>query len=866
MASSIEVRSVLETAAPEADEVVVDYMVEMLSEIQECTKTESMNRQQVLDEILAATMFLEDRTDDREEIANKLLGIVYRSESPKDHVAPHKQSNVRQSVDANSKVSISMASATSTASPLNNSAGLASGFARVNPATGKAIVNDTLQKPAMSKEELKKKKRQERVERHARKNSQQETTSSSSDSDTAPVLASTKEGHHTISVSAEEMKRAALLGAEVMSSNDGRMGIVEDENGGITEGVVAGAWRGEVHGAAGGDSREICVHQLTLTHGPTELLTQAVLRLHYGTHYGLVGRNGTGKTTLLQRLAAHQVPGISRELRIQLVQQEALPLELSTLESVKSSDSRKAAIEAEVERLMEIASRTENENVASESSQQLEVLMDKLAVFRTEEEEDRDAQMILRGLGFTSDMISAPTNNLSGGWRMRLALAQALFIKPDVLLLDEPTNHLDLEGILWLQDYLNDYEGTVVVVSHDRAFLDTVVEETIHLQQNQLKYYPGNYSDFEKAREDKIKKMDRLQDNLDRRKAQMESSIEKMTKAASVKNKAKVTAGGTKLSRAKGDEKKLKQAGQRKLRLLHVGLDKTEDGKKFNGQKHSRRVGSAADNAGGWKNGKMSAGSVREHVDSEIRFSFPGSGVPDSHVADAATPLLQIREVSFRWNENSPYLFRRVDTSLSRNSRIGILGSNGSGKTTLLNLIRQTLFPTEGEVYCPPSLRVAMFAQHHVDRLQLDKTPLEHIQQKHDLSEQTARAELAAFGVHPGIATRPMGTLSGGQLSRVVFADVSCSRPHILLLDEPTNFLDMDSREALKIALKEYPGAVLLISHDQDLLKDVCKEFWVVTGSEGLRSSDPTTSSTGLEVFYGEDGFNRYVQLLQQNE
>ena len=506
---------------------------------------------------------------------------------------------------------------------------------------------------------------------------------------------------------------------------------------------------------------------------------------------------------------------------------------------------------------MDVISNAENESVSSQASTQLKQMMDKLSVSRTAEEEDLEARNILSGLGFTPSMIDTPTNCLSGGWRMRLALAQGLFIQPDVLLLDEPTNHLDLEGIIWLQEFLNGYEGTVVVVSHDRAFLDAVVEETIHIHQRQLKYYPGNYSAFEQAREDKIKKMDRLQGNLDRKKEHMTSSIDKMSRAASVKNKNKVISGGTKLHRAKGDEKKLKQVAQRKLRLLHVGIDQTEDGKKFNGQKHSRRLGSAADNAGGWKNGKMTAGSIREHVDPAIRFSF-SNDTASSKSIDTAMPLLQIREISFRWDKDSPLLFHKVDLSLSQTSRIGLLGSNGSGKTTFLNLIHGKLSPTDGAVLCPPTVRLAMFAQHHVDELQLERTPIEHMQAKFELSEQNARAELSAFGIHPDLANRPMKTLSGGQLSRVVFSDLNCRRPQILLLDEPTNFLDMDSRQALKDALHAYQGGIILISHDQDLLREVCDEFWLVTGNEF------PDSPTGLEVLYDEEGFDNYIQILHQ--
>ena len=508
--------------------------------------------------------------------------------------------------------------------------------------------------------------------------------------------------------------------------------------------------------------RDIHLRSISVSNGGAELISDADVVLAYGRRYGLIGRNGTGKTTFLRALATRQIPGISSNCQILHVEQEIAGDTVSVLNAVLSCDTeRTRLLQEEAELLASTAGDTETaQRLASVSKRLLEIDADSA---------ESRAASILAGLSFDPEMQQKPTRALSGGWRMRVALARALFVQPDVLLLDEPTNHLDLHAVLWLQEYLIKWPKTVVIVSHAREFLNVVCTDILHLHSRTLTAYRGNYDTFEKTSKERQRCAKAQAEGLAARKAHMQAFIDRFRYNA---NRAALV--------------------QSRIKALERMAD------------------------------------VSEFIDDpDYHFQFPTP--PDS----VAPPIIAFNNVSFQYSPHSPELFKNLDFGIDCDSRLSIVGPNGIGKSTLLGLMSGTLAPTKGHVYRNPKVRMAVFSQHHVDGLDLALTPLQYMAKCFpDAKEPQHRSHLASFGINAELAAQSMYTLSGGQKSRVALSKVTWTKPHILLLDEPSNHLDIDAIDALIAGLAEFKGGVVMISHDQFLIEASVDELWAVEGGK----------------------------------
>ncbi|KDD75519.1 hypothetical protein H632_c641p1, partial [Helicosporidium sp. ATCC 50920] len=377
------------------------------------------------------------------------------------------------------------------------------------------------------------------------------------------------------------------------------------------------------------------------------------------------------------------------------------------------------------------------------------------------------AATILGGLSFTQEMMRQPTKRLSGGWRMRVSLARALFVEPDLLLLDEPTNHLDLHAVLWLEDYLTRWKRTVVVVSHARQFLNAVCTDVVHLHARELTTYRGNYDAFARAFSDRVKTSKAAAEAQEQKKAHIQAFIDKFRYNA---HRAALV--------------------QSRIKALE----------------------------------RMGDVQVVE-ADPAYVFQFPN---PTDLVSP---PVLGFTDVDFGYRKDQPPIFRDLNFGVGLDSRFAIVGPNGAGKSTLLNLISGSLQATGGSVYRNSSLRLGFFSQHHAESMDLALTPLQHLMKTFPNNRESAyRSHLANFGVVASLAAQPMYTLSGGQKSRVSLATLTWTKPHMLLLDEPSNHLDLDAVEALIQGLNAYKGAVIVVSHDQYLIESTVDHLWVVSG------------------------------------
>ncbi|KAF8160021.1 P-loop containing nucleoside triphosphate hydrolase protein [Crassisporium funariophilum] len=464
------------------------------------------------------------------------------------------------------------------------------------------------------------------------------------------------------------------------------------------------------------------------------------------------------------------------------------------------------------------------------------------------EGDEARAKSILRGLGFGEEDLTKEgkkIGGLSGGWRMRVMLAKALYMNPDILLLDEPTDHLDLPAIVWLQSYLtNDaIEQTVVVVSHDRNFLDSVTEETIIFRDKKLVYHAGNYADWEKNTEEQRRRKTRLKELDDKRRQQIMSSMQKSVQQA----------------KSTGDEKRLGQVASRKKKLDRLGMERLEDGKRYKESYHGYRAAIVVEQ--GVKTAPI-------QLPPPEPFKFPGSSI------------LQFSEVSFRYNprSNAPMVISKVSLDVGPHARIGFLGPNGCGKSTLMNLLSGDLEPISGEVnkhHRLRRLRIGYFSQHTVDQLELSLTPIQQLAASYPdivLSEGEARAHFGSCGISGEPVRRPIRTLSGGQRNRVALALVTFHRPHVLLLDEITNHLDMGTVESLVESLREFEGALVVVSHDIWFLKQVIEGDDDDDGTGDGRDGGDGDEHRGVlytvtkngELKIWEKGLQAYVEKVQR--
>jgi len=508
------------------------------------------------------------------------------------------------------------------------------------------------------------------------------------------------------------------------------------------------------------------------------LLEDASCLILLGHKYGLIGRNGTGKTTLLRHLAAKALPGISAGTTILHVEQEVEADERSALECVLQADVVRSGLLAKV---AEVEAR--GDSSSAEDAAVLAELYEGLNGIDADSAPAR-AAAILSGLQFDVDMQGKKTKAFSGGWRMRLALARALFVQPDVLLLDEPTNHLDLHAVLWLEQYLVSYPGTLLIVSHARDFLNGICTDMVHLHRHKLHQYKGNYDSFEKTRAERLLNQQKAFENSEAKREHIQEFIDKF--------------------RYNAKRSTLVQSRIKALARM-AEVEAVED-------------------------------------DGEYHFTFPDPG-------SVRGTVLNFQDVAFGYSPAGPPLLQGLNLSIDDRSRVALVGANGTGKSTLLKLITGDLAPTSGWITRSGQVRYAMFGQHHVESLDLRRSPLavmvERFGEHH--KEDALRSHLAGFGVTADLGKRPIRVLSGGQKCRVALALMTFTKPHVLLLDEPSNHLDIDSVDALIDGLSSFEGAVLMVSHDGWLIEGVAKELWNCEGGT-------------IDVFKGE--FDDYKRRL----
>jgi ATP-binding cassette, subfamily F, member 3 len=535
----------------------------------------------------------------------------------------------------------------------------------------------------------------------------------------------------------------------------------------------------------------ITLNNVSLRRGAKLLLDKATVTLNPGEKVGLVGRNGAGKSTLFALLngTLHEDGGdfsIPKVWRMAQVAQNMPETEESATDFVIAGDTR----------LIELRQALEAAELAEDGMAMAHAHVDLADA--GEHDATSRAQALILGLGFKVSELDQPVNSFSGGWRMRLQLARALMCPSDLLLLDEPTNHLDLDALVWLEAWLKRYAGTMIVISHDREFLDAVTNVTLHIEHAKLNRYGGNYSSFELMRAQQLE----------------------LQQASFSKQQEKIAHLQKFITRFKAKASKAKQAQSRVKALERM-----------------EKIAPVL-------------------ADAEFTFEF-------KEPQNLPNPMLAISDASFGYKVDgvNKVIIKDVNKSVLAGQRIGILGANGQGKSTLVKTIARTMPQLAGTVTEGKGLNIGYFAQQELDVLRSDDNPLEHmIRLAKDLGpnaaesgrEQDLRNFLGTFNFAGDMVKQAVGTMSGGEKARLVLAMIVWQRPNLLLLDEPTNHLDLATREALSMALNEFEGTVMLVSHDRALLRAVCDEFWLVGRGE-------------IKPFDGDlDDYQRY--LLEESK
>ncbi len=507
----------------------------------------------------------------------------------------------------------------------------------------------------------------------------------------------------------------------------------------------------------------IRLQSLSLMRGTKVLFDAADLNINPGEKVGLIGANGSGKSTLFAMLRdeLHPDGGVidfPKAWRVAHVAQETPALERSAIDYAIDGDAQLRALESEISALEGQGASADGHRIA-----ELHALLADADAYTVRSR----AEQLLTGLGFTLAQMSAPVASFSGGWRMRLNLAQALMCPSELLLLDEPTNHLDLDAILWLEDWLKRYPGTLLVISHDRDFLDGLTNVIVHIDERKLKRYSGNYSSFERQRAAQLELAQAMLDKQQRKRAHLQSFIDRF--------KAKAT--------------KAKQAQSRIKALARM----------------------------------EELAPLRAAAEFSFEFREPER---------APNPLLVLDKVDagYRAEDGSTKtIVGGMDFSLQGGQRIGLLGVNGAGKSTLIKTIAGDINPLSGTARLGKGLVIGYFAQHQLEMLHPDDTPLMALTRiAPDVREQELRDFLGSFNFPGEMVKSPIAPFSGGEKARLALALIVWQKPNLLLLDEPTNHLDLETREALTEALAQFDGTLLLVSHDRHLLRATTDEFIIV--------------------------------------
>ncbi len=489
------------------------------------------------------------------------------------------------------------------------------------------------------------------------------------------------------------------------------------------------------------------------------LFSDSSFTIHKGEKAGLTGANGVGKSSLFAMLLdqLHVDEGeftLPPDLEIAHVAQETPALDCSAIDYVIDGDKELRQLQ---QQLLEAELGHDGIKLA-ELHSTLEQIEGYTANAR--------ASRLLNGLGFSAGQEQQSVRSFSGGWRMRLNLAQALMCRSDVLLLDEPTNHLDLDAVIWLQDWLCKYPGTLLLISHDRDFLDSITDHIIHIENSKAEIYTGNYSAFEKMRAEKLA----------------------LQQAAFVKQQREIEHIQSFITRFKAKATKARQAQSRIKALERMEI------------------------------------ISQAHIDSPFNFSFP---VPEK----MPNPLLQLEEAEIGYAEKT--IIRNASLTITPGGRIGLLGPNGAGKSSLIKVLAAQMLPLNGKLRSAEALKIGYFAQHQLEQLRLDETPLWHLQQlDKQATEKDLRNYLGGFDFKSDKVVEIVRPFSGGEKARLVLAILVYQNPNLLLLDEPTNHLDLEMRHALSMALQEFQGALVVVSHDRHLLRSVTDQLLLVVDGQ----------------------------------